>query len=65
MKSHKPIGLSLGFLAGTTLGSGIAFLLRLAPYPLMCCVALCGLAGMVSGLLTAMIRQNRIQKQES
>ncbi|MBU5350707.1 hypothetical protein ACN9MH_09710 [Paenibacillus silvae] len=62
MKSFKPIGLSLGFLAGTTFGSGIAFLFRFAPLPLMWCVSLCGVAGMLFGLLTAIIRQSRIEE---
>ncbi|PZT52798.1 hypothetical protein [Paenibacillus silvae] len=65
MKSLKPIGLSLGFLAGTTFGSGIAFLFRFAPLPLMYCVSLCGVVGMLFGLLTAIIRQSRIQEHKS
>lgn len=53
MKFTKDIGIALGFLAGTTLGSGISFLFRFQPSHLMGTVAICGLAGVIAGLWTA------------
>ncbi|KAA8784387.1 hypothetical protein EC604_11075 [Paenibacillus amylolyticus] len=63
MKTSKHLGIALGFLAGTTFGSGIAFLFRFSPVQLMLSVALCGLAGILSGLLTSKIWYNRIQER--
>ncbi|WP_434751886.1 hypothetical protein [Paenibacillus amylolyticus] len=62
MKSSKHLGISLGFLAGTTFGSGIAFLFRFEPLPLMLCVTMCGLAGILCGLLTITIWNSRVQE---
>ncbi|WP_342555263.1 hypothetical protein [Paenibacillus sp. FSL R7-0652] len=64
MKSSTQLGAALGFLAGTTFGSGIAFLLRFEPVPLMLCVTLCGLTGMLTGLLTVTVRNRRSRLQE-
>ncbi|RAW17260.1 MULTISPECIES: hypothetical protein [Paenibacillus] len=50
MKLTKEIGISLGFLAGTTFGSGIAFLFRFQAYEVMASVALFGIAGAITGL---------------
>ncbi|SCY74245.1 hypothetical protein SAMN05720606_108222 [Paenibacillus polysaccharolyticus] len=62
MKSFKHLGVALGFLAGTTFGSGIAFLFRFSPVQLMLSVALFGIAGILSGLLTSKIWYNQIQE---
>ncbi|MEF2968408.1 hypothetical protein V3851_21465 [Paenibacillus sp. M1] len=55
MKRIQPIGLALGFLAGTTLGSGIAFLMSWQPVTLMLSVAGFGLAGAALGGIAAWI----------
>ncbi|WP_342773020.1 hypothetical protein [Paenibacillus zeisoli] len=47
---EKSAGLSLGFLAGTTFGSGISFLLSWQSYDLVLLVSLCGAAGAFAGL---------------
>ncbi|MGO4529251.1 hypothetical protein AB4Z30_09240 [Paenibacillus sp. 2TAF8] len=60
MKSSKHLGIALGFLAGTTFGSGIAFLFRFEPVQLMFCVAICGLIGTISGLLTIPLWHSRV-----
>ena len=63
MKASKHLGIALGFLAGTTFGSGIAFLFRFAPVQLMLCVTLCGLAGIFSGLLSIRMWYSRVQER--
>jgi hypothetical protein len=50
MKLTKEIGISLGFLAGTTFGSGAAFLFHFQAYELMTSVTLFGIAGAIAGL---------------
>ncbi|WP_068619893.1 hypothetical protein [Paenibacillus tuaregi] len=50
MGTEKSVGLSLGFLAGTTFGSGISFLLGWQSYDLIILVSLCGAAGALAGL---------------
>ncbi|MBO2942539.1 hypothetical protein JJQ72_00870 [Paenibacillus sp. F411] len=49
----KDIGTALGLLGGTTLGSGIGFLMGWHSYDLIWSVILGGLLGMLSGLVTA------------
>ncbi|MFC9707689.1 hypothetical protein JNUCC31_25690 [Paenibacillus sp. JNUCC31] len=50
MKLAKETGISLGFLAGTTLGSGIAFLFRFQANEVMASVGLFGIVGAIAGL---------------
>ncbi|GIO45044.1 hypothetical protein [Paenibacillus apis] len=50
LKSLTPAGLAIGFLAGTTLGSSVSFLMELQPSRLVLTVALLGLTGAVLGL---------------
>ncbi|KQY88149.1 hypothetical protein ASD24_25870 [Paenibacillus sp. Root52] len=61
MKLDKNIGISLGFLAGTTFGSGVAFLFRLQSYGVMGSVAVFGMIGALAGLFIAKygLRMNR------
>lgn len=47
---QKEIGASLGLLAGTTMGSGIGFLLGWHSYNLMVLVSLFGFFGTAAGL---------------
>lgn len=47
---HKQIGASLGLLAGTTMGSGIGFLLSSQAYHLIALVTFFGCVGMAAGL---------------
>lgn len=47
---HKQIGAALGLLTGTTMGSGIGFLLGWHSFNLIVLVALFGLFGVVAGL---------------
>ncbi len=56
MKLDKDIGISLGFLAGTTFGSGVAFLFRLQSYGVMGSVAIFGMIGAITGLVIAKSR---------
>ncbi|MBU5673949.1 hypothetical protein [Paenibacillus brevis] len=53
LKSLTPAGLAIGFLAGTTLGSGLSFLMEWQPNRLILTVALLGLAGAALGSGTA------------
>lgn len=53
LKSLTPAGLAVGFLAGTTLGSGLSFLMEWQPSRLVLTVALLGLAGAILGSGTA------------
>ncbi len=61
MTLGKDIGISLGFLAGTTFGSGVAFLFRLQSYGVMGSVAIFGMIGAFAGLFIAKygLRMNR------
>ncbi|WP_458462910.1 hypothetical protein [Paenibacillus sp.] len=59
MKITKESGISLGFLAGTTFGSGIAFLFRLQSVEVVASVTLFGIAGAVAGIITAVIMRQR------
>ncbi|MCP1183332.1 hypothetical protein [Paenibacillus sp. 1781tsa1] len=59
MKLTKELGISLGFLAGTTLGSGIAFLFRLQSVEVIASVTLFGIAGAITGLIMAVILRQR------
>ncbi|MBR2564378.1 MAG: hypothetical protein IKE29_07130 [Paenibacillus sp.] len=63
MRSYRHVGIALGFLGGTTLGSGISFLFRLEPVQLMLCVTLCGLGGILAGLLVFSAWQSRFQER--
>lgn len=47
---HKQIGAALGLLTGTTMGSGIGFLLGWYSFNLIVLVALFGLFGVAAGL---------------
>jgi len=62
MKFTKDIGIALGFLAGTTLGSGISFLFRFQPNHLMGTVAICGLAGVIAGFWAAAYLQQQTKR---
>ncbi|WP_440118598.1 hypothetical protein [Paenibacillus sp. QZ-Y1] len=57
----KETGISLGFLAGTTFGSGIAFLFRYQSYEVIASVAIFGIAGALAGLCTAVKLRQRQQ----
>ncbi|GAB6926450.1 hypothetical protein JCM10914A_04330 [Paenibacillus sp. JCM 10914] len=46
---HKEIGGALGLLAGTTMGSGIGFLLSWHSYNLIVLVSLFGFIGLAAG----------------
>ncbi|WP_154895994.1 hypothetical protein [Paenibacillus illinoisensis] len=59
MQLGKDTGLSLGFLAGTTLGSGIAFLFQFQAYEVVGSVSLFGIIGALSGLWTAIFLRQR------
>ncbi|MCW3792429.1 hypothetical protein OM416_12605 [Paenibacillus sp. LS1] len=59
MKLTKELGISLGFLAGTTFGSGIAFLFRLQSFEVVASVTLFGIAGAIAGIITAVIMRQR------
>ncbi|MGO4730119.1 hypothetical protein [Paenibacillus sp. 2KB_22] len=59
MKLTKELGISLGFLAGTTFGSGIAFLFRLQSVEVIASVTLFGIAGAITGLIMAVILRQR------
>lgn len=59
MQLGKDTGLSLGFLAGTTLGSGIAFLFQFQAYEVISSVAFFGIVGALSGLGTAVFLRQR------
>lgn len=50
LKSLTPAGLAIGFLAGTTLGSGVSFLMEWQPSRLVLTVTLLGLTGAFLGL---------------
>ncbi|WP_145319427.1 MULTISPECIES: hypothetical protein [Paenibacillus] len=59
MKLTKELGVSLGFLAGTTFGSGIAFLFRLQSVEVIASVTLFGIAGAIAGIIMAIILRQR------
>ncbi|PQP82339.1 hypothetical protein C0Q44_12830 [Paenibacillus sp. PCH8] len=59
MKLTKETGISLGFLAGTTFGSGIAFLFQFQSVDVIASVTLFGIAGAIAGLLMAVILHQR------
>ncbi|WFR62008.1 hypothetical protein P9222_27610 [Paenibacillus amylolyticus] len=59
MKLTKELGISLGFLAGTTFGSGIAFLFRLQSVEVIASVTLFGIAGAIAGIIMAVILRHR------
>ncbi|WP_339241093.1 hypothetical protein MKX40_09710 [Paenibacillus sp. FSL R5-0517] len=59
MKLTNELGISLGFLAGTTFGSGIAFLFRLQSVEVIASVTLFGIAGAITGLIMAVILRQR------
>ncbi|WP_338708326.1 hypothetical protein [Paenibacillus amylolyticus] len=59
MKLTKELGISLGFLAGTTFGSGIAFLFCLQSVEVVASVTLFGIAGAIAGIITAVILRQR------
>ncbi|MFX3647490.1 MAG: hypothetical protein ACE3K2_26770 [Paenibacillus sp.] len=59
MKLTKELGISLGFLAGTTFGSGIAFLFRLQSVEVIASVSLFGIAGAITGVIMAVILRQR------
>ncbi|WP_055108786.1 hypothetical protein [Paenibacillus ihumii] len=50
MRWNNQAGMALGFLAGTTFGSGIGFLLRWQSYDLVAIVSACGVLGTAAGL---------------
>jgi len=61
MKLTKELGISLGFLAGTTFGSGVAFLFRLQSFEVVASVTLFGIAGAIAGIISVIMRQRRHQ----
>ncbi|MGF9698283.1 hypothetical protein [Paenibacillus sp. MABNR03] len=61
MQLGKDTGISLGFLAGTTLGSGIAFLFQFRAYEVIGSVAFFGIIGALAGLWTAVVLHQRQQ----
>ncbi|MFD3257922.1 hypothetical protein ACE3MQ_04835 [Paenibacillus lentus] len=50
MKWNSQAGMALGFLAGTTFGSGVGFLLHWQSYNLVAIVSACGVLGAVAGI---------------
>ncbi|GIP27704.1 hypothetical protein J23TS9_28340 [Paenibacillus sp. J23TS9] len=58
MRMGKDIGLALGMLAGTTMASGIAFLLGLEPFSLICTVSIGGAAGATAGITAAVLMKS-------
>ncbi|WHX50759.1 hypothetical protein QNH46_08975 [Paenibacillus woosongensis] len=52
MKWNSQAGMALGFLAGTTFGSGIGFLLHWHSYDLVAIVSACGVIGTAAGVWT-------------
>lgn len=54
---------ALGLLGGTTLGSGVAFLMQWQAYAAMTSVAVCGLLGVVVPLLVLGVRAARHRHQ--
>lgn len=57
MRMGKDIGLALGMLAGTTMASGIAFLVGLEPVSLICTVSIGGAAGAIAGIAAAVLME--------
>lgn len=55
MKANRLVGPACGFLAGTTFGSGIAFLQEWTSYPLIASVTFFGLSGAALGAIAAKI----------
>ncbi|GAA0133718.1 hypothetical protein YSY43_05580 [Paenibacillus sp. YSY-4.3] len=49
MKWNSQAGMALGFLAGTTFGSGIGFLLHWQSYDMVAIVSACGVIGAAAG----------------
>lgn len=52
MRFRTDVACSLGFLAGTTFGSGIGFLFRWQGYDTVISVAVCGILGVLVGVFT-------------
>lgn len=50
MKWNSQAGMALGFLAGTTFGSGAGFLLHWQSYNLVTIVSVCGILGAATGI---------------
>ncbi|RCX21794.1 hypothetical protein DFP94_102553 [Fontibacillus phaseoli] len=50
MKIKQLTGPAFGFLAGTTFGSGLAFIMRWQSYTLIASVSVIGLAGVIIGV---------------
>ncbi|MGG3741427.1 hypothetical protein [Paenibacillus chibensis] len=50
MQFGRDVGISLGILAGTTLASGLAFLMRLEPVSMIWTVSLGGVSGAAVGI---------------
>ncbi|CAM2963272.1 hypothetical protein PASE110613_09845 [Paenibacillus sediminis] len=59
MKIGKDVGASLGFLAGTTLGSGISFLYSMTATPTITTVSVFGVIGTALGIMTSMMLQRK------
>ncbi|MEC0239151.1 hypothetical protein P4H66_04605 [Paenibacillus dokdonensis] len=57
MRMGKDIGLALGMLAGTTMASGIAFLMGLEPVSLICTVSMGGAVGATAGIAAAVLME--------
>ncbi len=59
MRTDPWIGPALGFLAGTTFGSGLAFLLGWQGYQVVSSVSIFGLAGALSGWIAGQTFRRR------
>ncbi|WP_410769742.1 hypothetical protein [Fontibacillus sp. BL9] len=55
MKIEPLMGAAFGFLAGTTFGSGLAFIMRWPSYPLIVSVSIFGLAGVIIGVFAGKV----------